>query len=98
MLYGFPALRWQRNTPANAWARWTHNCAASFLLVLLGWVEYRNAWVAAIWIVFALAAAIVGRYLKLRELSIKSVLLALVDVCRVVLWHLQEEPTWHTQS
>ena len=98
MLYGCAALRWQRKTTANEWARWTHNCAASFLLVLLGWVEYRNAWVAAIWIVFALAAAIVGRYLKLREFSIKSGLLALVAVGRVVLVNLQVDQTWHNMS
>ena len=98
MLYGCAALRWQRKTTANAIARQTHNYAASFLLVLLGWVEYRNAWVAAIWIIFALAAAIVGRYLKLREFSIKSGLLALVAVGRVVLVNLQVDQTWHNMS
>jgi hypothetical protein len=98
MLYGCAALRWQRKTTANQWARWTHNWAASFLLVLLGWVEYQNAWVAAIWIVFALTAAIVGRYLKLREFSIKSGLLALVAVGRVMLVNLQVDQTWHNLS
>jgi hypothetical protein len=94
MLYGCAALRWQRKTTANQWARWTHNWAASFLLVLLGWVEYQNAWVASIWIVFALAAAIVGRYLKLREFSIKSAMLAIVAVARVLIVNLQEEHAW----
>jgi len=98
LLYGCAALRWKRRTTANAIARQTHNYAASFLLVLLGWVEYRNAWVAAIWIVFALAAALVGRYLKLREFSIKSGLLALVAVGRVVMVNLQVEQTWHNMS
>src|SRR5579859_2084588 len=54
--------------------------------------------VAAIWIVFALAAAIVGRYLKLREFSVKSGLLALVAVGRVVIVNLQVEQTWHNMS
>ena len=98
LLYGCAALRWSRKTTANAIARQTHNYAASLLLVLLGWVEYRNAWVAAIWIVFALAAAIVGRYLKLREFSVKSGLLALVAVGRVVIVNLQVEQTWHNMS
>jgi hypothetical protein len=94
MLYGCAALRWQRKTTANQWARWTHNWAASFLLVLLGWVEYQNAWVASIWILFALAAAIVGRYLKLREFSIKSAMLAIVAVGRVLFVNFQEEHAW----
>lgn len=98
LLYGCAALRWQRKTIANAIARQTHNYAASLLLVLLGWIEYRNAWVAAIWILFALAAAVVGRYLKLREFSIKSGLLALVAVGRVVVVNLPVEQKWHGMS
>jgi len=98
LLYGCAALRWQRKTSTSAIARQMQNCAASLLLVLLGWVEYRNAWVAAIWIVFALAAAVVGRYLKLREFSLKSGLLALVAVGRVVVVNFGVEQTWHGMS
>jgi hypothetical protein len=94
LLYGCAALRWQRKTTANTIARQTHNYAASLLLVLLGWIEYRNSWVAAIWILFALAAALVGRYLKLREFSIKSGLLAIVAVGRVLAVNFQDQQPW----
>ncbi len=96
MLYGCAALRWKSKTQTSVIARWMQNFAASILLVLLGWVEYQNDWVAAIWILFALAAALVWRYLKLREFAIKSGLLAVVAVVRVAIVNLQDNSgTWH---
>ena len=99
MLYGCAALRWKSKRETSIIARWMQNWAASALLVLLGWVEYQNDWVAAIWIVFAFAAALVWRYLKLREFAVKSGLLAIVAVARVLVVNLQDNTgTWHGLS
>jgi len=62
-----------------------HTWGASVLLTLLVWYELGSPWVAPVWMALALAWALTGRGMKLREFSHQAHLLAGVSIVRVLI-------------
>ena len=65
-------------------AAWLHTWTATVLLAALTWHESPQPWLAVIWILFALALAIVDRVFAVEELPWQAHTLALLAVARAV--------------
>jgi uncharacterized membrane protein len=67
-------------------AAWLHTWTATALLAALAWHESPQPWLAVIWILFALALAIVDRVFSVEELPLQAHTLALLAAgCAVTL-------------
>lgn len=76
-------------------AAWCHTWAATALLAALAWHESPQPWLAVIWILFALALAVVDRILHVEELPWQAHVLALLAALRTVSFNLFDTSTWH---
>ncbi len=72
-----------------------HTFAATALLALLAWHEAPNAWLAAIWAVFALVLALVDRRFELEDLRWQAHALAALTMARSVTVNLYVTDHWH---
>jgi hypothetical protein len=64
-----------------------HTWTATALLVALAWHESSQPWLAVIWILFALALAVVDRIFSVEELTWQTHTLALLAVARAVTYN-----------
>jgi hypothetical protein len=62
--------------------------AGSSLLVLLAWFEVAPAWVAPVWMAFAVALSLIARRIKLRDLAYQGHVLAVGVVAQLVVANL----------
>ena len=69
-------------------AAWAHTWAATGLLAALAWHEAAQPWLAVVWVSFALALAIVDRFLKLEELPLQAHALALLSIGQAAKFNL----------
>jgi hypothetical protein len=72
-----------------------HTFAATALLAFLAWHEAPNAWLAAIWAVFALVLALVDRRFELDDLGWQGHALAALTMARSVTVNLYLLDKWH---
>ena len=72
-----------------------HTLSATALLALLAWYEAPSGWVAALWAIFALVLAMVGRRFKLEDLGWQAHALAALTMLRSVGVNLYVTDTWH---
>jgi hypothetical protein len=76
-------------------AAWFHTWAATTLLAALAWHEAPQPWLAVLWILFALALALVDRVFHVEELPWQAHILSLLAVLRAVSFNLFDTSTWH---
>lgn len=76
-------------------AGWAHTWTATGLLAALAWHESPQLWLAVIWIVFALALAIVDRVFQIEELPYQTHVLAGLAVIRAVTLNVYTLDKWH---
>jgi len=72
-----------------------HTFAATALLAFLAWHEAPNAWLAAIWAVFALVLALVDRRFELEDLRWQAHALSALTMARSVVVNLYVTDYWH---
>ena len=72
-----------------------HSFAATALLAFLAWHEAPNAWLAAIWAVFALALALVDRRFELEDLRWQAHALSALTMARSITLNLYVVDQWH---
>lgn len=77
-------------------AAWAHTCAATALLAALAWHESSQPWLAAIWVVFALALALTDRFFSVEEFPWQAHVLAILAVIRAVTLNLYIKDKWHS--
>lgn len=82
--YAISRLSTQRNASYRRAAAWLHTWAATAFLGALAWHESPQPWLAVIWILFALALAIVDRIYTVEELPWQAHTLALLAAGRAV--------------
>lgn len=87
-----------RRAAGSVLTRAVHSWAALVLLVALSWYEYPNSWLAAIWMLFALALAAVVRYLDLSEFWWQSVMIATGVFVRVLAVNLFDTSLYNGHS
>jgi hypothetical protein len=75
-----------------------HTCAATVLLTVLACYEAPHAWLATVWILSALALALVDRKFHLPDLGWQAHALAALAVVRGVSINLYVVETWHGVS
>jgi hypothetical protein len=75
-----------------------HTFAATALLAVLAWHEAPNAWLAAIWAVFALVLALVDRRFELEDLRWQAHALSALTMARSVTVNLYVVEQWHGVS
>ena len=95
---GLYFLSRQSTTPDSQSRRvvaYLHTFAATALLALLAWYEAPNAWLAAIWAVFALALALVDRRFEIEELRWQAHALAALTMARSIVVNLYVLDKWH---
>jgi len=89
----------RQSTPADSEARrviaYLHTFAATTLLAFLAWHEASSGWLAPVWVVFALAAALVDRRFELEDLRWQSHALAALAMLRSVSVNLYVLEAWH---
>ena len=91
----------RRSAPEERFAgpiAFVHSFGATGLLALLAWYEEPNAWLAAIWAVFALVLALIDRRWKLDELRWQAHVLALLALGRGLVVNLDSVETWRNIS
>lgn len=76
-------------------AAWAHTWIATGLLATLAWHESPQPWLAALWILFALALALVDRVLNAEELPLQAHTLSLLAVLSAVTYNLFDTGQWH---
>jgi hypothetical protein len=65
--------------------------AGSVLLVSLVWLDVKQVWVAAVWVVFAVALSLIGRRLKIADLNYQEHLLAVAATAQMVAVNLDAQ-------
>jgi uncharacterized membrane protein len=84
--YAVSRFSTQRDASYRQTAAWLHTWPATALLTALAWHESPQPWLAVIWILFALALAIVDRVFTVEELPWQAHTLALLAAgCAVTL-------------
>ncbi|MGH9559833.1 MAG: hypothetical protein ACRD3S_00130, partial [Terracidiphilus sp.] len=73
---------------------WVHTCAATALLGALAWHESPQAWLAPIWVGFALALVFADRIFSVEELPWQAHILALLAAIQAVTFNLFLEGKW----
>ncbi len=76
--YGVSRFSTQKGADYRRAAAWLHTWSAAALLAALAWHESPQPWLAVIWILFALALAIVDRVFTVEELPWQAHTLALL--------------------
>ncbi len=76
-------------------AAWLHTWTATALLAALTWHESPQPWITVIWILFALALAIIDRIRSFEELPWQAHVLAILAVVRAVTLNYFLTGTWH---
>jgi hypothetical protein len=76
-------------------AAWLHTWTATGLLAALAWHESPQPWLAVIWILFALALALVDRVFSIEELPWQAHTLSLLAVIRATSFNLFDTGDWH---
>lgn len=79
-------------------AAWMHTWVATALIATLAWNESPQPWLAAIWVVFALALAVTDRVFDIEELPYQAHLLAFFAVLRAVTVNLYLLDQWRGVS
>lgn len=79
-------------------AAYLHTTAATSLLALLMWYEASTGWLAAFWVLFAFALAVIDRRFKLDDLRWQAHALAAITMLRCIGVNLQSEELWHVLS
>jgi uncharacterized membrane protein len=77
-------------------AAWLHTCTATALLAALAWQESSQLWLSVIWVVFALALAIVDRIFDVEELPYQSHILAFMALVQALTLNLFTIEKWHS--
>jgi hypothetical protein len=85
---------WQDATYRRASA-WAHTWAATALLATLAWHESQQPWLAVLWILFALALALVDRVWDIEELPWQTHTLAALAIYRSAAVNLTLLTKWH---
>jgi uncharacterized membrane protein len=75
----------QKDAAYRQYAAWLHTWTATTLLAALAWHESAQPWLAVIWILFALALAIVDRVFTVEELPWQAHTLALLAAACTVM-------------
>ena len=75
-----------------------HTFSATALLSLLAWYEVPSGWLAAVWVVFALALGLVDRRFEMEDLGWQAHVLAGLTLVRSVVVNLHMTDTWHGLS
>ena len=83
--YAVSRFSTQRDASYRQAAAWLHTWTATALLATLAWHESPQPWLAVIWILFALALAIVDRFFNVEELPWQAHTLALLAAGRAVM-------------
>jgi hypothetical protein len=85
---------WQ-DAPYRRAASWAHTWAATALLATLAWHESPQPWLAVIWVLFALALALVDRIWDIEEIPWQAHTLAVLAICRSAAVNLYLLTKWH---
>jgi uncharacterized membrane protein len=83
-LYAVSRFCTQKDSSYRIAATWLHTWTATALVAALAWHESPQPWLAVIWILFALALAIVDRVFTVEELPWQAHTLALLAAGRAV--------------
>jgi hypothetical protein len=76
-------------------AAWLHTWTATALLATLAWHEAQQSWLAVVWILFAVALALIDRWRKVEELPWQAHALAAMAVVRAMSWNYFDDGSWH---
>ena len=93
-LYAISRICTQAGASYRQPAAWLHTWAATALLAALAWHEAAQPWLTVIWILFALALAIVDRFHRFEELPWQAHGLAAIAVLRAVSLNFYLDDTW----
>lgn len=77
-------------------AGWSHTWGATAILAALAWHESALAWLPVLWILFALALAVVDRVFGVEELPYQAHALALLAVVYTASFNLFTNDRWRT--
>jgi hypothetical protein len=94
----FLARKGAPNPESKPYVAYLHSFAATGLLVLLGWYESPNGWLAPLWAGFALVLAWIDHRFDLEELGWQAHLLSLLALVRCTTYNLYLTVTWHNVS
>jgi hypothetical protein len=76
-------------------AAWAHTWIATALLATLAWHESPQPWLCSVWAIFALALALIDRWIDAEELPSQAHLLALLSVISATTFNLFDTGQWH---
>jgi hypothetical protein len=93
--YAVSRISTQKDAPYRQAAAWLHTGTATALLAALAWHESSQPWLAVIWVLFALALAIVDRVFTAEELSWQAHALALLAAIQAVLLNFSITDKFH---
>jgi len=94
-LYAVSRFCTVRDAAYKRYAAWAHTCGATALLALLAWNEAQQPWIAPIWILFALALAIMDRRFEVEELPAQAHVLAALAVLGAITQNAYTTDKWH---
>ncbi len=84
-----------QDAPYRRVAGWAHTWAATALLATLAWHESPQPWLAVIWVLFALALALVDRIFDVEELPWQAHALAVIAIYQTATVNLYLLDKWH---
>ena len=94
ILYAISRICTQLEVSYRRPAAWLHTWTATALLAALAWHESPQPWLAVIWILFALALAVIDRIRTVEELPWQAHSLAALAVVQAVMLNFYLADTW----
>jgi uncharacterized membrane protein len=95
ILYAISRICTQPGASYRRPAAWLHTWTATALLSALAWHESPQPWLTVIWILFALAVAVIDRIRNVEELPWQAHSLAALAVAQAVTLNFFLTDTWH---